>query len=193
MHRTVYYKWLVSFNKLECNARVYLSTHCIIQEFAEGLWIVEVKHNFVIFHLFLNLWVTLLSIVNNDDIFLGCLINLDANLKHPSVVDDHYEFFEQLLPYYGFLLNLIAPRNRYLFMWIAPVLRLRKLKHYRHIVHVGPGSETVALVLHVYECFEWAEAEGELIEVALVDMLHEVEFVGVVLEGAAELEREVVI
>jgi hypothetical protein len=53
-----------------------------------------VKNYFVIFILFFNLGIALLGIVNNNNIFLRSLIDLDPNLKHPSVIDYHDKFFE---------------------------------------------------------------------------------------------------
>ncbi len=193
MNSAVHYKWLVSFNEFECNTGVNLATRYIIYVFVKSLRIVKVKYDLIIFYFFLNLGVTLFGIVNNDDIFFWRLVNLDADLKYSSVVDNHDKFLEQLFLYYSFLLNQVAPRNRYLLLWIAPVLCLHKLKHYRHVVHVGSGPETVALVLHVDEGLEGAEAEGELVEVVLVDGLDEVQVVGAILQGAPKLEGQVVI
>lgn len=52
------------------------------------------KNNFVVFILFLNLGITLLGIVDNDDVFLRSLIDLDPDLEHPPIIDNHDEFFE---------------------------------------------------------------------------------------------------
>ena len=74
-----------------------------------------------------------------------------------------------------------------------PVIDLCEFKHDRHIVHVGPRSETVTTVLHLHEGLEGAVAEWQLIQVTLVDRFHGIELVGAVLKGTAEFEGEVVI
>jgi hypothetical protein len=53
-----------------------------------------VKYNFVIFNFFLNFWIALLGIVDNDNISLRCFIYLDPDLEHSPIIHNHYEFLE---------------------------------------------------------------------------------------------------
>lgn len=80
--------------KLESMVKINFATNHIVEIFTKCFWIVKVKYNFVIFNFFLNFWIALLGIVDNDNISLRCFIDLDPDLEHTPIIDNHNEFLE---------------------------------------------------------------------------------------------------